>query len=172
MAKGSHTKTHVFTDAYTAHSDAIFRYCLFRVSDRERALDMMQETFTKTWDYMRKNNEVSNIKAFLYKTASNLVIDEYRRRKPVSSLEEMNDETGFEPLAQDSNLFDKIDGQKALKLIDELPEPYGNVVFLRFVEELSLVEISEITGDTSNAIAVQIHRGIERLRKIWNHDKQ
>ena len=161
-----------FLEAYNAHIDAIFRYCFFRLGDREKALDLSQDTFMKTWSYMRRDATILNIKAFLYKTASNLVIDEYRRRKPNDSLETMHEETGFEPsLDLTSSLIDRIDGAEAINLINKIPEPYSGAVFMRFVEELSLSEIAEITGQTENTVAVQVHRGIAKLKELWNHDE-
>ena len=162
----------MFLKAYSDYADAIFRYCLMRIGDREKAVDLVQETFMKTWIYMQKDITILNIRAFLYKTAGNLVIDEYRKRKPIDSLEAINEETGFEPsLDLTSFLIDKIDGAGAVALLGKIPEPYGQVIFMRFVEELSLSEIAEITGQTENAIAVQVHRGIAKLQKLFNHEK-
>ncbi len=39
---------------------------------------------------------------------------------------------------------------------------------MRFVKTLSLKEISLITGQTKNTIAVQIHRGLEKLKILYN----
>jgi len=65
-----------FIDAYDKYSEAIFRHCYYRVFDRERAKDFVQETFCKTWKYIVDGNDIENIRAFLYKTANNLIIDE------------------------------------------------------------------------------------------------
>jgi DNA-directed RNA polymerase specialized sigma24 family protein len=70
----------MFLDAYQMHSDAIFRFVSFKIDNREKALDITQDTFMKTWMHISKNGEIQNIRAFLYKVAGNLVIDEYRRR--------------------------------------------------------------------------------------------
>ena len=73
-----------FTKAYDELSDAIFRHCWFRIGDRERAKDLMQETFTKSWQYISRGEKVDNLKAFLYRVANNLIIDEYRKKKELS----------------------------------------------------------------------------------------
>src|SRR3989344_4975700 len=83
--------------AYDDFADAIFRHCYFRLSNRERAKELMQETFMRVWGYIERGNtiEFTKIKPFLYKTASNLIIDEYRRNKNEVSLDRLR-EDGFE----------------------------------------------------------------------------
>src|SRR3990167_4352630 len=90
-----------FAKAYDEFADAIFRHCYFRLSNREKAKDMMQETFMRVWSYMEKGNtiEFTKIRPFLYKTASNLIIDEYRRNKHELSLDLLR-EDGFEILEE------------------------------------------------------------------------
>ena len=160
-----------FTAAYEEHADALFRFSFFKLSDRELAQDTLQETFTKTWLFIAKGGKVDNFKAFLYRTMSNLIIDEYRKRKPIDSLETMGEDGGFEaPFDDTESWFNKADGERAMKLIGQIPDPYNEAVFMRYVEDLSLQEIAEITGETENAISVRVHRGLEKLKKLYNHE--
>ena len=46
------SKEEEFLRAYEEFADAIFRHCYFRISDREVAKDLTQETFTRTWKYI------------------------------------------------------------------------------------------------------------------------
>lgn len=52
-------------------------------------------------------------------------------------------------------------------LIQRLPEIYRQVMRMRYVQGLSLKEMALITGQTKNAIAVQLHRGLGKLRVIY-----
>ena len=81
-----------FIDAFEAHSDALFRHALFRISDRERAYDLTQETYLKAWDYLASGKEIQQYKSFLYRILHNLIIDEYRRKRGVSLDEMLEDE--------------------------------------------------------------------------------
>ncbi|MFA6269900.1 MAG: RNA polymerase sigma factor [Candidatus Paceibacterota bacterium] len=160
-----------FFESYKSHSDEIFRFVFFKLNDREKSKDLVQEVFMKTWIYITKNGNIGNIRAFLYKTASNAVIDEYRKKERgwgrLSSLENLSEEFGYDPGFDDTDsIIDKIDGEKAMKLIKELPEIYAEVVFLRFVENKSITEIAEITNRSENAISVQLNRGIKKLKEI------
>lgn len=39
---------------------------------------------------------------------------------------------------------------------------------MRFVQDLSLTEISLITGQSKNTVAVQVHRGLKKLRTLYD----
>lgn len=156
-----------FLRGYEEHADALFRYCLYKTSDREHAMDLVQETFMKTWHYMEQGGKVVNLKAFLYKALNNLIIDGYRKRKTVS-LDALED-GGFDPVDERSvSEEDVIDGKRAIELLQRLPTEYRDAVFMRYVGGLDLSEIAEITGETENAISVRIHRGIKKLKALYD----
>lgn len=162
-------------EAYNLYSDEIFRFGLFKLSNREKAKDILQETFMKTWLFISKGGKVDNMRAFLYRTAGNAVIDEYRRQNrtesKLDSLENLSEEYGFDPGFDDiESLIDKIDGEKAMSMVNELPEIYSEVLFLRYSGNQSIPEIAEILGQTENTVSVRINRGIKKLREIYNKD--
>ncbi len=155
-----------FLKAYDEYSDALFRHCLFKVSDRELAKDLLQETFTKVWVYVSKGKKIGNMRAFLYKTLNNLVIDEYRKKRNISL--DLLAEDGFDPKADNlPNTSDMIDGERAVKLLSKLDDPYKETVFLRYVNGLEISEIAEITEQTENAVSVHIHRGLKKLKELY-----
>ncbi len=74
-----------FLALYDETADAVYRHCYFRVHDRELAKDMTQEAYARTWNTLAKGGiEIENLKAFLFRIASNLVIDHYRKKKEAS----------------------------------------------------------------------------------------
>lgn len=155
-----------FVAIYEAKSDAIFRYCYFRTSDREVAIDIVQETFIRLWTAMEASKEIQNHQAFLYTIARNLIIDFYRKKKTLSldALAE-NDENEYY-LPKDLSETINIEARHIINKIQELEPQYRQVVYLRFVEELKPQEIAEITGESANVISVRINRGLDKLRKI------
>lgn len=162
----------MFLDAYQMHSDAIFRFILFKIDNREKALDISQETFMKTWMHISNNGKIQNIRAFLYKVASNLVIDEYRKRDKkdymTDSLESMS-EDGFDPrsdIDEFESITNKLDGEKIFDLIKDLPPMYANILFLKYNEELSIAEISENLDVSQNVVSVRLNRAIKKLKEM------
>jgi DNA-directed RNA polymerase specialized sigma24 family protein len=93
-------------------------------------------------------------------------VDEYRRRKTTSL--DILMEKGFEPAAGNSkSLFEVLDGKRAMLLIARLPVAYQKIMRMRYVQDLSLKEMSLITGQSRNALAVQAHRGLEKLKVLY-----
>ena len=106
------------------------------------------------------------MKSFLYHVLNHLIIDQYRKRKTIS-LDALL-EKGFEPSVDNtSRLFNFLDGKSILLLVQRLPEKYQKVMRLRYVQDLSLQEISLITGLTKNTLAVQVHRGLKKLKELY-----
>lgn len=157
-----------FLEFYDQHADGIFRFCFFRLYNREVAKDITQETFLKTWEYIIKENEIKSIKSLAYKIALNLIIDRARKERPTASLEEMND-WGIEIKDQrkiDKQIETKIEIEKILKAIEKMDPAYQEVIKMRFLNELSPKEISVILGENENVISVRINRGKKLLQNL------
>ncbi|MEK7650247.1 MAG: sigma-70 family RNA polymerase sigma factor [Patescibacteria group bacterium] len=154
--------------AYTDYEKRLNIYAFFKLHNHETSEDLVQDTFVKTWKYLVKGGKIDLMKAFLYHVLNHLIVDEYRKHKNTTSLDVLL-EKGFELSSGDSDrLFDILDGKAAFLLIKELPQKYQKVMRLRYVQDLSLHEISLITGQSKNVIAVQTHRGLEKLKLLYN----
>ena len=166
-------KTKEFLKAYDTLADAIFRYCYYRVSDHDLAKDLAQDTFTRSWKYIADGKEIKNMRAFLYRVASNLVIEEYRKKKstPVS-LYKMQ-EKGFDPGHDEGSRTKSImEGKDILMLLEKLEFEHSDVIIMRYINELSLKEMAEILGESENTISVRIHRALKQVRVLLeNHEK-
>lgn len=169
-----------FSDAYESYSDELFRHCSMRLSDRERALELTQECFLKTWEYIERGQHIEELRPFLYRTLRNLIIDEYRRKK-TRSLEGMlegSEETNVETLLpqDESNTLEaainRFEGARALQALEQLPDLYREVLALRYVEGLAPKEIADVVGESENAVSVRIHRGLKKLRTLLEEDTQ
>jgi len=155
----------------TAHYDfekVLNARAFFKTSSHTIGKDLVQDTFIKTWSYLLKGGKIDIMKAFLYHVLNNLIIDQYRKRKTTSL--DMLMEKGFEP--KDNNfqkIFNILDGKTALLLIARLPNDYKKIMKMKYQQNLSLKEISLITGQTKNTIAVKMHRGLKKLKILYNH---
>lgn len=165
----SKRKEKEFLKAYEEYSEALFRHSYFRVYNRDRAKEVVQETFMKAWDYVREGNEVENMRAFLYQVATNIIIDEARKKKKrvEVSLENLQEGYGFDP-GEDTRerMIDKLEGKLIMGFLNDLDEKYREAVYMRYIDNLQPREIALITGESENVVSVRIHRGLKRLRRI------
>lgn len=156
-----------FLAAYDANTDALFRHCLARVRDRELAKDIVQETFTKTWTYLADGKRILYLRAFLYRTLNNCIVDVMRKKRSVS-LDAMAEEEGFEPEGEaDTPAEVREEMGEAAELLSELDDMYASVVAMRFIDEMRPSEIARVLDVSENVVSVRLHRGIRELRKLW-----
>jgi RNA polymerase sigma factor (sigma-70 family) len=157
----------MMTDAHNEFEQGLLRHANFRVSDSGRCDDLVQDTFLKTWVYLIKAGKITSMKPFLYHVLNCLIIDEYRKKKSVSL--DILLEAGFEPGSDDfERIVDTLDGKAAVALIMTLPVAYQKIMSLRYIDDLSLSEIALETGLTKNLVAVKTHRGMEKLRQLYD----
>lgn len=157
-----------FQEFYNDNHDALFRFCITKVRDRHIAIDLVQESFIKLWDYVTQQGDFDSIeypRALVYRIARNSIID-WSRKKKADSLDTLV-ETGLEFSSDDSlseTQMENDDLRSILQVIEYLAEPYRDVITMRYIDGLSVHEIAELTGDTTNVISVRIHRALEKLR--------
>lgn len=163
-------KQNILTQAHNDFSKGLNAYAFFKVHNSATSLDLVQDTFIKTWKYIVRGGDIRMMKAFLFRILNNLIVDEYRKRKS-ESLDALL-EKNFEP-ADDNleNIFNVMDGKTAMSLIEKLPKKYKETLSMRYARHLTIKEISLITGQSKNAIAVQSHRGLIKLKDIYNPKK-
>jgi len=157
-----------FSKIYDKLFQRIYRFIFLKVSSEEVAKDLTSETFLKVWKIFQKS-EIENPKAFLYKTARNLVTDFYREKEKINphSLESLP-----HPPDPKKNPLEKIIFDEKIKIIQKalshLKEDYQNAIILRYIEGASLKEISEILEKSPSATRVLIHRALLALKKECN----
>ncbi len=152
-----------FAKVYEEYSKPLFKFCLYKLSNREKAIDLVSDTFLRTWQYLAQGNCIENEKSFLYTTARHLIIDEYRRKKNISL--DLLISLGFETSYTDAQeIYNYLDGRIILKEVNKLPLSYSSVIMMRYVNDFSIGEISKILKSSENSISVKIHRGLSKLR--------
>jgi RNA polymerase sigma-70 factor (ECF subfamily) len=168
----SKDKEQHFFDMVEAHQDAIFRFIYFRVTNRAVALDITQDTFTKTWLYLASGKKIEYDEAFLYRTARNAVIDYFKKSKSASldSLMEAGFDPGTNRTVDEVLREDDIDTVR--NLLESLDEESKQIIFLRFTEEKPIEEIASLYGKTVNAMTVRIHRIVKKLRNLFDEQEE
>ncbi|OFX18678.1 MAG: RNA polymerase subunit sigma-24 [Bacteroidetes bacterium GWA2_31_9] len=140
------------------YSDNVYRFILKNIRDKDKAMDIVQDSFEKLWINVNKI-ESQKAKSYLFTTAYHTMIDYIRKEKKMVLMDEQADYY-LPDNKQYSDLKEIL--EKAVSL---LPEDQRSVVLLRDYEGYSYEEISEITGLSESQVKVYIFRARTFLKK-------
>jgi RNA polymerase sigma-70 factor (ECF subfamily) len=154
-----------FEGLYVRYMQAIYRYIFFRVGDEGQAEDLTEETFLRAWEALPKYQHRKHpFSSWLYRIAHNLIIDYYRRVKPVPISNGLM-RTYSNPAETLDRMVDrKHEIQLLVKAVQRLNELEKEIVLLRFVEGLSHKEIAAMVGRSQSSCRVILHRALKALR--------
>lgn len=153
----------MFIESFSEYGDAIFRFCMVKVSNVELAEDMTQEVFTRYWQYLRDGKEMTNTRSFLYTIANNMAKDWYKKKKADSLDEKL--ESGYSPKDTNASPEAVASYQEILNTIEDMEQKDKEVLLLKHVEGLDPKDIAEVLGETANVISVRINRATKRLQQ-------
>ncbi len=157
-----------FLTLYEDLADSVFRHCFYRLSDREKAKDLVQETFKRFWESLGKLEAIDNPRAFIFRIANNLIIDSYRKKKE-ESLDNLQEE-GFDIQSEGhEDILNSVMGRELTTMLEKLNDSYRDILVMRYVDDLPVKEISKVLGVSENVISVRIHRALAALRKNNTH---
>ena len=166
ISKQNAKRQETLSVAHHDYEKGLNSYAFFKLQNRAVGEDLVQDTFLKTWKYLVRGGKIDVMKAFLYHILNHLIVDEYRKHKTTSL--DVLVEKGLEfPAEHDESGANILDGKSAFLLIKNLPEKYQKVLYMRYAQNLTLKEMSLITGQSKNAMAVQVHRGLEKLKVLY-----
>jgi RNA polymerase sigma-70 factor (ECF subfamily) len=158
-----------FGELYERYSEPVFRFVYSQTSNRLDAEDLTADVFLRAWQSLPRYQEKGfSFSAYLFRIARNVLIDNRRKRRPVNVVSEdeiMNlpDTMTTDPSAL---LSIKMQHRELVNILDQLREDYRTVLVLRFLNELSPEETSEVMGRSVGAVRVLQHRALSSLRKL------
>jgi RNA polymerase sigma-70 factor, ECF subfamily len=167
-----------FAEIVELYKDKVFQISFRMLGNRQEAEDIAQEAFIRA--YVNINNYDINRKfsTWLYRIATNLSIDRIRKKKPdfyldaeVAGAEGLTlySQVAADVVSPDDEVVSLELQETIQKEILKLPEKYRSVIVLKYIEELSLKEISEILDIPVGTVKTRIHRGREALRHQLRH---
>lgn len=160
-----------FIELYNEYVQPIYRFVALKVRSREDAEDIVSQTFLKAWQFLSTNTkeeEIKNFRAFIYKIARNTIIDSYReqRKKVEMPLSDTHMTEMPDPARLEEQVADKHEADALIQTLQKLKQEYQEIIFLRYVEELSLAEIAQIVQKNSTAVRVTLHRAMKKLKEL------
>jgi RNA polymerase sigma-70 factor (ECF subfamily) len=143
--------TDEYNKAVDAFADGVYRFILKNLRDKDKAKDVVQDTFEKLWMNV-SNVNYQKAKSYIFTTAYHTMIDGIRKDKRMVNFEQADP-------SQNSTSRSYSDvGEILNKAIEKLPADQKSVILLRDYEGYSYDEISEITGLTEAQVKVYIYR--------------
>ena len=142
-----------FLDTYEPLRPELYRYCRHLTRSPWDAEDLAQDTLARAFVTLAQMNEgPPNARAWLFRVASNLWIDQRRRKAPALAAE---------PHAPAPDLV--ATREAAGTLLGQLGPQERAAVVLKDVFDLSLEEVAEALSTTPNAIKAALHRARGKL---------
>lgn len=140
---------------YEVLYDKLYRYCYFKLHHQQDAEDIAQEVLLRSLA-LENDPSINDHIRYLYIMAKNLCIDRLRRKQE----EELNDQI------PDSDMMETVNTRILLETtIKKLPEDEQEIIFLKFINGLTLKNISSITGQSRYIISRKLKKILEKLRK-------
>lgn len=156
-----------FEALFLSHSDAIFRHLYFRLGNRERAKELTQEVFMRTWQHLAAGKEITYEKAFLYRVAHNLFINEIRTNTMTYSLDTIMETSHEEPVDERQSPSEAAEAHELFRLLGRLPEDDRTLLVMRYVDGQAVKDIAALLEEKETTISMRIARALERLRGIY-----
>lgn len=139
----------------------------------EDAAEVAQETFIRVLRSLHTYDPERPLKTWLFKIAANLALDAIRRRKrrPVSIQDLFEEDEGRipEPVepgpGPEAQLLAQRSAERFDEMVQEMPEHYQAILFLRYREDMAYEEIADTLGIPLGTVKVRLHRAHEILRR-------
>ena len=153
----SHIPEKQLTDYLVESQERFYRLAYSYLHDREEALDAVQTAVCKALEKQDSLKDAGAMRTWFYRILVNVCTDTLRQRKRVTLVPPEALDTGSyeDPLPEDGSLA---------RRVDALPPEVATIVKLRFYEDLSLKEISQIVDCPLSTVKTRLYAGLKKLR--------
>jgi RNA polymerase sigma-70 factor (ECF subfamily) len=157
---------------YARHRNGVLNFCYQMLRNFEDSGDVFQEAFRYLFVHADTYTPSAKFTTYLYRIARNLCIDILRRRKRwnLQQLDTQIDVQDDSPTRTTVLESDETQGQ-VKKALEEIPEPYREVVLLRVVHGMAYEDIATTTQSPLGTVKSRLHTGFEFLRQSLKRKK-
>lgn len=156
-----------YKSIYEKHIDLLFNYGNKITQHKELVEDCMQDLFVDLWIKKSKLGVVLNIKAYLFISFRRRLIDGLNKRKKRLGIDFADNLEFFFKDSFDSDLISNEKKTKLISILNALPPQKKEAIFLRFYNELSCAEISEIMKIKTQSVYNLISTGLKVMKKAF-----
>jgi len=161
-------KTEAFEFIYNATAPKIMTLCKRYASNSDEAKDILQETYIKIYQNLKRFDVNSNFEAWAKRIAINTAIDHYRKNiKNTISLNEEIEQIEEEVFVSKDLL--KYDVNIVLSAIQKLPDGYRLILNLYVLENKTHKEIAELLNINESTSRSQLTKARKTLKSMFNY---
>lgn len=160
------------------HQSKIYGFIYSKVTDRDIADDIFQDTFIKVIKTLKLNsyNEEGKFLPWVMRISHNLIVDHFRKNKKMPMYRETEEFSIFSIMTDNSpNIENRIITEQVesdlQRLIEELPDDQKEVLQMRIYQDLSFKEIADLTGVSINTALGRMRYALMNLRKVIDKNK-
>lgn len=150
---------------------SVYQVCLRILGQPQDAEDVTQESFVAAFRALRTFRGEGTLRAWLLRIATRQAFRRLGQRRATVDLADVSEPRLVDPAAEPAReVVDRDERRIVRDAVGALPEPYREVVALRFFADLSLADVAEATGRPLNTVKTHLRRGLERLRPVLGED--
>lgn len=160
-----------FNDLVKQYSEPLYWHVRAMVGSHEDADDLMQEIFIKAWKALPSFRGDSEPFTWLWRIATNETISHLRKARVRAALSFSRLDAEAERISDPDPYLDGDAALRSLrKALMKLPDKQRTVFAMRYYEELSYEQISEITGTSVGALKASYHIAYEKVKSFLNEN--
>lgn len=147
----------------------LYSYIYYLIFDEHEAFDLTQDTFIKAYENLYRFNLNKNFSTWLFCIAKNTTYNyiKKRNRNTILKTEELDMmQIEDKKLTNPIDIYEKkLYDNKILKLIDSLPDKYKDLIYLKYINELTYKQISEKLNIPEKTIETRLYIARKKLNK-------
>jgi RNA polymerase sigma-70 factor, ECF subfamily len=170
LAARARVDRQAFAELYRRHFDGIYWYCAGSLG-QNAAEDATAQVFAKALAALPRYRDLerdTGFRAWLFRIAHNVIVDDVRARRNHAPLEDIEDVADGQELPDEIAIREEMRGA-LWNLVASLPPDQRNVVELRLVG-LTAAEIAAVLGKSRGAVDTAQSRAVARLRSLMTTD--
>ncbi len=157
-----------FDELVQRYSQKVFKFIFMKTNNIECTEDIVQDAFVRAWQNIEKYDPQYCFSTWLYTIAIRLTHNHFRKRKINCIEDEILDSRSGNQQTPDQIVSQAEENQRVWKLAADLKPEYYNILWLKYVELLSIEEIAKATGKSEANVKVILHRARNKLAKKLN----
>lgn len=154
-----------YANLINKYKNPLYATILRMTKNPHDAQDLVQEAFIKVYERLGKYDETGSFASWMYRVAINHCMDEFRKKSYKMKQVEIEEGSISSVDTPELIFFKNEESRRLERLVATLPEDERIIILLRYINELSYQEISELVDTPLATVRNKLHRAKKRMRE-------